>query len=393
MKKTPFLVLILISIAVAEMLGIIGSFSIYATEEIDVLKTPFLSKVMTGINDEEYPWMLLDAATCDEKRAEADELKLMEKEMLRKQEEASLLAETPQEASAMEAGNIAPAPLNVSSEGNAPGNNVSGNNVSGNNVSGNSVSANGIESTPEPTPMYPEGRYEPLFESTYDEYKAHISADVFGDMGVLRAAEYDFVKVNIDYFNDALFIGDSRTVGLRNYTELPQHADFRCATSLNIWDVLKSDFKGAGTLDSALKSKKYGKIYIMMGVNEVGTGTTEMFYEEYAKVVDHIRELQPDAKIIIQAIMHVDKERSDSDSIVNNTNIEARNHALAVLADNENIFYIDENEVLTDEDGYLRDDLKGDHLHLKAESNAIWLDFLLDHGIKFAPANDDEDDE
>ncbi len=119
----------------------------------------------------------------------------------------------------------------------------------------------------------------------------------------------------------------------------------------------------------------------MVGINELGLGTTEYFMEDYTAMIDHLRELQPEALIFIEAIMNVDKEKNDSDRIFNNTNILGRNHAIATLADNKTIFYIDVNEAVCDEDGNLDPELTFDHLHLKGSAAEVWKEFLMCHGV------------
>lgn len=224
-------------------------------------------------------------------------------------------------------------------------------------------------------------RLEPLRESTYEEYLNHISADIYGDAGALRAATYDFLDVDESYFDDAMFIGDSRTVGLRDYTDLSEHADFYCETSLTIYKVLKDDFRGKGTVEEALANHDYGKIYIMVGINELGRGTTEDYMEEYTKVIDTLHELEPEAKIFIQGVVRVSGEKSSSDAIFNNGNINARNNAIATLADNQQIFYIDVNDKVCDEEGNLISDYTFDQIHLQAIYYELWKEFLLAHGV------------
>lgn len=227
----------------------------------------------------------------------------------------------------------------------------------------------------------PNGRIKPLRESTHEEYLNHISADIYGDAGVKRAAEYGFSQVDESYFDDALFIGDSRTVGLRDYTDLSEHADFYCETSLTIQKILKEDFHGLGTIEKALENKDYGKIYIMSGINELGVGTTEDFMDNYTEVVDFLHEKEPEAKIFIQGIMRVTGKKNHSDPIFNNDNINARNNAIATLADNECFFYIDVNEVVCDEEGNLNSEYTYDQLHLLGKYNDLWKQFLLSHGV------------
>ncbi len=200
-------------------------------------------------------------------------------------------------------------------------------------------------------------------------------------MGVQRAAAYEFTQVDESYFDDALFIGDSRTVGLRDYTDLSEHADFLCETSLTIYKVMEERFKGMGTVEEVLKAKEYGKIYLMVGINELGRGTTEDFMSKYTEVVDTLHALAPDAKLIIQANMHVSGAKSSSDAIFTNGNINARNNAIATLADNETFFYIDMNESVCDENGDLNEEYTHDQIHLLGKYNELWKQFLLAHGV------------
>ena len=89
-----------------------------------------------------------------------------------------------------------------------------------------------------------------------------------------------------------------------------------------------------------------------------------------------------EAKIMIQGIMRVSGKKNESDAIFNNSNINARNHAIATLADNETIFYIDVNEVVCDEEGNLNAEYTFDQIHLLGKYNDLWKQFLLSHGTE-----------
>ena len=197
---------------------------------------------------------------------------------------------------------------------------------------------------------------------------------------------YELTPVDEDYFLDAAFIGDSRTVGLSEYCEaLDTRATFYSKISLTIYDVFKKEFiatdEGKIGLEQALTDNQYGKIYIMLGLNEIGTGTPEYFRDAYAQVVDRLKELQPDAIIYIQGIMHVTAEKSDHDKYFNNENINRRNEAISELADNKTVFYIDMNESVDDADGNLDAELSFDGVHLRASSYERWYEYLLNHAI------------
>ena len=197
---------------------------------------------------------------------------------------------------------------------------------------------------------------------------------------------YEFTEVDDDYFSDALFIGDSRTVGLSEYcAPLAERAVFYSKISLTIYDCMTKEFiktdNGKINIDTALSENSYGKIYIMLGLNEIGTGDAKYFKDAYSGVLDRITELQPDAIIYIQGIMHVTENKSKNDKYFNNANINERNEALSELADNKRIFYIDMNEAVDDENGNLESSLSFDDVHLKASSYERWHEFLLSHAI------------
>ncbi len=198
------------------------------------------------------------------------------------------------------------------------------------------------------------------------------------------STERCFVDVDESWFDDALFIGDSRTVGLRDYGGL-DNAVFYATVGLNIYDLWTQEFCETDgkkcTLEEALSARRFGKIYLQVGINEMGRGTLDGFIEEFASAVAHIRELQPDAILYVQGIMCVAKEKSDTDPIFNNQAIRERNARLAELADGSRIFYIDMNEAVCDGEGNLRQELTFDDLHLYASKYDIWVDYLLTKGV------------
>lgn len=195
----------------------------------------------------------------------------------------------------------------------------------------------------------------------------------------------EFIQVDESYFDDAVFIGDSRTVGLHDYGGLDK-ATFYATVGLNVYDMWKEKFCEVDgkkvTLEEALRTQSFGKVYFQIGINEMGRGTIDSFMEEYEQSVKKFRELQPDAVIYVQGIMRVTKEKSDADKIFNNPGIQRRNERIAQLADGRTIFYIDMNEVVCDEQGNLKEELTFDNLHLYGSKYDIWVDFLKKKGIE-----------
>ena len=197
----------------------------------------------------------------------------------------------------------------------------------------------------------------------------------------------EFTHVDKEYFADAVFIGDSRTQGLYEYSNLADVATFYSKTSLTVYNLFEKpkDFIREGdeklTLEQALSRHQFKKVYLMIGINEMGTGTPESFFEAYARAVYKIRELQPDAIIFVQGIMRVAGQKNASDPVFNNTNINIRNVEIETLANGKDIFYIDVNEAVCDENGNLYADWTFDQIHLKAKYYQVWENFLMEHGI------------
>lgn len=391
LKKCPLLLLIFFTGVLFTIVAAVGKQNIYADQEYDPLKAPLLSVLFTGVQDDIYPWQMLSGAepVSAQKASKEDDAvqgnsDQQEQSVPGQNGAASPVAGT--EKNTTEAEQSGQDATEAGQSAAQPGQDATGTDQSaarpGQNAMGAGQKGTGSDNAAKTPAAKPLERLQPLRESTYEEYINHISADIYGDAGAVRAAEYPFETVTEDYFDDALFIGDSRTVGLRDYTDLAEHADFYCETSLTIYKVLEESFKGKGTILEALSKKNYGKIYLMVGINELGRGTTEDFMAKYTEVVDTLHELCPDAKIMIQGIMHVSEKKSSSDAIFNNSNINARNNAIATLADNVHFFYIDMNEAVCDENGNLNAEYTHDQIHLLGMYNDLWKQFLLEHGVE-----------
>ena len=403
-KKCPFLLLLVSTGILFSLIGLCGRKNIYAGQEYHPLKEPASAMMFKALKDDIYPWQIFEGESApvmasgngdgpgseDDSNSgdESAEELIAEGEETENQGGEKTGEETKSEETKSEETDDAGSedteekdPAQTSQEfSDEPDSETSPEpSAKPDSETGPEPSA-GPQTENTQSPL-PKERIEPLRESTREENLNHISADIYGDAGVKRAAEYEFSQVDESYFDDALFIGDSRTVGLRDYTDLSEHADFYCETSLTIQKIMEENFPGLGTVEEALSNKEYGKIYIMLGINELGVGTTEDFIEKYSEVIDFLHETEPEAKIFIQGIMRVTGKKHNSDAIFNNNNINARNNAIATLADNEQIFYIDVNEVVCDEEGNLNTEYTYDQLHLLGMYNDLWKQFLLSHGV------------
>jgi GDSL family lipase len=179
-----------------------------------------------------------------------------------------------------------------------------------------------------------------------------------------------YVKSDYSYFDNALFIGDSRTVGLRDYGSLNNSA-FYCDVGLTTSDA--NSAAESGTLADMLVSNQYGKVYIMLGINEVGNNFDSTM-NNYSSLVQNILNKSPNSIIYLGANLHVTKEAQTE--AISNQRIDELNTRISTLADNQSIFYIDINPVFDDDDGNLMAECTSDGVHVYAKYYPQWCDWF-----------------
>lgn len=185
-----------------------------------------------------------------------------------------------------------------------------------------------------------------------------------------------------EFFQDTLFIGDSRTMGLAEYADI-EGAVFFANTGMNIYRLysLKNAVHDQELyLEDILSEKQYRKIYLMLGINELGYDaeqTVKRFEEEVLK----LRKLQPEAKIVLEANLHVTTARSERDAIFNNENINGINENIRQIAEKYGFSYIDVNEIFDDETGGLNPEYTHDEVHVLGKYYQQWADWIRENGI------------
>lgn len=194
----------------------------------------------------------------------------------------------------------------------------------------------------------------------------------------------EFTTVDDDYFEDACFIGDSRVQGLGLYSDLPATNYGVVGLSLSrVFDKKIDTEIGKATIPEALAlGRQYGKIYLKFGLNELGWGTDEQFANYYYGLIDYIKAVQPDAIIYVMGLLHVTEGEEQKSSVFTNEHINHRNEVIKEVAENEHIYYLDVNEVFTDEYGRMPSEDSFDGIHVKADAIGKWVDYLKTHAIE-----------
>ena len=200
------------------------------------------------------------------------------------------------------------------------------------------------------------------------------------------ASEPDIPDAPVEdsYFEDAVFLGDSRTEGFHLYSGL-ETGQYLFATGATMESVFskatQETDQGKVPMLDALDELEFSKLYIMLGVNELGWPKTEQFHDQYAKLIDRVRESHPDARIALQSILPISAKQEAKGSYVNNGRIAEFNAIIVQLAEEKDCTYLDVASAVTGEDGCLRAEETTDGIHLNTKGCVRWLEYLKEHPI------------
>lgn len=201
--------------------------------------------------------------------------------------------------------------------------------------------------------------------------------------------------VEDSYFDDAAFVGDSRTDGFRLYSGLDR-GEYFCvtgetvasATELENWTLPDG---GKVSLADAVAEADCGKIYLMLGVNELGWSGTDIFRGHAETLIQRLKADHPEAALVIQSLPPVTAEQDAKKTYVNNQRILAYNQVWRELAEKYDCAYVDVAEAVAGEDGCLPKELSYDGVHLNKAGCKLWLEYLRTHSVAVPDSLTDTD--
>lgn len=208
---------------------------------------------------------------------------------------------------------------------------------------------------------------------------------------------YDFSQpapereaVDNHYFDDAAFVGDSRTDGFMIYSGIGTGKNLT-SNGLSVFSLETKKALTIGgekyTLLEALALEEYGKVYFSLGINELGYHDDEGFYRNYGAAIDAIRALQPNAVIYIQGLIPLNegriRERNGNKYNLTNEHLRAYNSLLKQIAEEKQVVYLDLYSEFVDENDELPAQASRDGVHLQKEFCQRWLSYLQTHTVDF----------
>lgn len=119
------------------------------------------------------------------------------------------------------------------------------------------------------------------------------------------------------------------------------------------------------------------KIFLMMGINDIGRGLpTSVTLENYEQIIHIIQKLSPKTKIYLQSTLHMNEYLLTADYLKNKGHmVHALNDGIRILAMKYELPYIDLNEILAQE-GVLQAKYTMDGIHVNTDAYIRWVEYL-----------------
>lgn len=206
------------------------------------------------------------------------------------------------------------------------------------------------------------------------------------------------LPVDNAYFDDAVFVGDSVTLKLQYYVmnkrqsepDYLGQAQFLASGSLGwanaLWEIssesVHPSYKGTKMLiEDAIQQMGAKKVYIMLGVNDIGLYGVDDTLENAKTLLGRILEKNPDAQLFVQSVTPMVKGKELRD--LNNTTIKEFDDKLQAYCQQAGYTFVDVASVMRDSEGYLPleycSDPSGENslgIHFTDTACEKWIEYL-----------------
>lgn len=194
------------------------------------------------------------------------------------------------------------------------------------------------------------------------------------------APVYNSKGIDETFYHNSVFVGNSFIEGMTIY-ELISDADYFSKVALTVSQAtsVSTNMGTVPIIEELNSGKKYDKVFMMFGENEVGW-IGNSFFEQYKNLIDTVKEYQPQAKIYLMAITPISKSVSE-DNIdgLNIDSVKDYNARMKTLANESGVIYADIFSAAVGTDGYLPKDAATDGVHFGEDYYIKCLKYMQEH--------------
>lgn len=198
-------------------------------------------------------------------------------------------------------------------------------------------------------------------------------------------------RVDVGYFDDAIFMGDSLADGFKDYAAWMSlkgrgtlYLTQRSMTPRSFMQPgAMVDAGDAGVVDvwATIADRQPGKMYITLGTNALMAMDPAEFIESYYQLVAKIRQTSPNTTIYITTIPPTSSAYAAKEERLSKERIQQANDLIAKMCREENLALINLYDVVMGADGYLNEDINSDGIHMTPEGYKMWLNYLIEHTV------------
>lgn len=192
------------------------------------------------------------------------------------------------------------------------------------------------------------------------------------------------VAVDESYFEDAVFIGDSRMEGFRNFSGITK-GSFVTAVGMELENIYTDaqipTAKGNVLVLDALKNLNFTKVYMMLGTNELGAYDMDAVKESYRQVLADVKTCASTTEpiVYVYSVVYVEESLVSTGDYVNNANVDIINQEILELCKDEGYHYVNLNEILSDGNHSLISGASEDGVHMNQDYCRKWLEYTKTH--------------
>jgi len=151
------------------------------------------------------------------------------------------------------------------------------------------------------------------------------------------------------YFDNCYLITDSTLLDMASFTNFTDVLGSEALNALNCNTTKIVTNYGTVTAYETIQIKKPQNLYIMLG-SDIGSSPVDEMIENYSKLVDNLHSARPDMKIYVMQLPPVKAEGEDNSK---NELINEYNSKLLAMADKYQVYCIDTNTAMKNQDGVL----------------------------------------
>ena len=183
-----------------------------------------------------------------------------------------------------------------------------------------------------------------------------------------------------DPLERVLFIGDSRTCGLRDHARL-EGADYFCQVGMSVFNAANKKLSDQNfqdrTLAALLAEQEYSCVLINLGLNEAGY-PLESLLHAYEELLNVVVQTQPQAVVVVHGVLTVSRRWEKLTPYASPQKLGHINKELQSMAERFHVHYVDANGDFADANGYLPDEFTADGCHFYPKHTRRWADWICD---------------